>query len=176
MNFEYIFARTSRDSAWLGWRLKPEHVSCVAYCHDVARLLRVNLELLSENGLELESRKRSPSCSTQERLYARQQFSNIEWLGEIIIRAGIEAAHFIGRLDASGEHENSRVDPALSQLAAHRETIRTRQQDVQKNQVESASSHSFERSAAFSGTLYGIALRGERIAQRERQVRIIFDD
>jgi hypothetical protein len=45
-------------------------------------------------------------CSSQHRLYSRDQFTYREWLGDVVISAQLESHNFVDLLSASGQHDN----------------------------------------------------------------------
>jgi len=73
-------------------------------------------------------------AAPQDRFDARNEFTRVERLGQVIIRAEFEAENLVNIFVAGGEHENSGRILRSAQSAADLKTIQFREHDVQHDQ------------------------------------------
>jgi len=71
------------------------------------------------------------------RVRSSEQLSGRERLGEVVVRAHLEADDAIGLLAARGQHDDRRVRLG-AQLAAKRQAVLARQHQVEHDQIDLA--------------------------------------
>src|SRR5260221_9341144 len=99
-----------------------------------------------------------------------------EWLGEIIVRAGVEAMHAVGQRIPRRQHQN-RGSAALSPpAAAYFESLEIRQPQVENDQVILIDGQRFEGFAAGRHRIRRPSGFTERSEEKARQFRLVFDD
>jgi hypothetical protein len=93
-------------------------------------------------GLQLRS-PRPP----QQRARARHQLANAEGLGEVIVRAALEAEHLVAFLAARGQHQHRHVlvGPVAADGAADRHAVDPGQHQIQDDEVEALFARARER-------------------------------
>ena len=70
-----------------------------------------------------------------QRPHAGQQLVEPERLGEVVVRAGVEAADHVLHRVARGEHQDGRVAPLAAELRRHLEAVLLGQHDVEQDDV-----------------------------------------
>lgn len=78
------------------------------------------------------------SAPSSQRPHSRQQLTERERLGQIIVRTHLESRHPVVDGVARGEHENWRSDFARSELATEIESIPSGQHHIENEHVEAA--------------------------------------
>src|SRR5262245_12448996 len=106
----------------------------------------------------------------------RTQFPNAEWLGDIVIGAGIQPHLFLGFLRPRSQENDGRADTSATQFPAHVETVQLWQHHVEQDQVP----------LTFATILYGlftiacdaglIALSAKVLLQAENNIGFVFDN
>ena len=74
-------------------------------------------------------------AAADEGLGARQQFAQVEWLGQVVVGPGVEQLDDLRRLVARGEDQDGRHVLAAAHLAHDAQSIQSRQHQVQQQQV-----------------------------------------
>ena len=116
-------------------------------------------------------------CSAPlHRTQTRQQFTEAERLGEIIVGARVQAAHYVGNRVLSREHQHRGCDSLLTKLLGQFESIHLGQHDVEHDRVKLVGVSEFPAFAAVGSTHHVMALFGEAAAQQFEHAGFIFDD
>ena len=82
-----------------------------------------------------DRRREHLTATPKQRAYARQQLAEVERLDHVVVGTGIEPADAIVHAVARGEEQNRRLDFAPTELAAHRQPVEARHQDVEDDRV-----------------------------------------
>ena len=98
-----------------------------------------------------------------------------EGLDQVVVGAGIEAAHPVTHPVAGGEHQHRRPALAGAQLTAHLEAVEQRQHRVQHDRVVADLGAAEERVLAVTGDVDGVALFLETPLQQRRHPHLVFD-
>jgi hypothetical protein len=110
----------------------------------------------------------------QESAQPRQQLAKLEGLDQIIVGAGIEAAHAVVGSVTRGEHQNGEAQARLSQLPANLEAIGRGNHDVENGQIVCADGSLIERVFAVGGHIHGIGLLAQTFGNEISNSRIVF--
>ena len=115
-------------------------------------------------------RPRSP----EHRADPRDELLGAERLRQIIIRAGVEAGHAIGRRGSCGEHDHG-YGASLSHLSKHLEPVEPRHHDIEKNKCVFTANRSREPSPPVVNRLESKSLLCEIFAHELTQFNVIVD-
>jgi len=106
---------------------------------------------------------------------AGEQLIKLEWLGNVIIGAEIQAADAIRFLPASRDHQDwSRRMPP--QLRADVKTVHPRQHHVEHDEVWSKVMNLGQRRTTISHEIDFEPLKNKILPHDRRQVHVVFDD
>ena len=75
------------------------------------------------------------TATTNHRAHAGQQFIELEWLGQVVVGAGIEPAHHIFRGISCGQHDDWRLTPLTTQFGRDLKAILLRQHQVEQDDI-----------------------------------------
>ena len=114
-------------------------------------------------------------AATTKRMQSRDQFWEMEWLGEIIVRALVEASHLVDpcaarRKDKHRSHHTPRA-PFLQNL----ETRLPRQSEIKDNHIDLRLQAQFESVLAVDGTLDQEASLRESTCDPGGQIIVVFN-
>ena len=111
-----------------------------------------------------------------ERADPRQQLVEAEGLGEVIIRAGVEAPHDILGGVERGEHED-RGRPALpAQLGGDLEAVLLRQHDVEQDDVVVVDMRQHRGLVPVGGDVHRVSFLLQSLFNEARDLPVVFDD
>ena len=103
-----------------------------------------------------------------------QQFFNGEGLGDVIVRAGIQAVHLVHHGVPGGEQDHrGRFLPA--EPAQHLESVQGRQHDIEQDQVEGIAQGGFQPFAPVEALAHAVSLVGQLKLHEAGQGFFIFD-
>ena len=109
--------------------------------------------------------------AAQDRGDAQQQFLGLVGLGEIVVDAGLETAHAVGRLGARGQHQDRNVG-GLAQACGEVEAVLARHHHVEHDELELEAFEIGARLRGGGGRGDAIAVlaekRGDSSARRRR--------
>ena len=74
-------------------------------------------------------------CAAQQSPHAGQQLFEGEWLGQIVVGAGVEAGDPLGDRVAGGQHQDRQIIAGAAQLTADLQTVQPRHHDVEHEPV-----------------------------------------
>src|SRR5262249_15164854 len=75
--------------------------------------------------------------AAQQRLQARDQFDEREWLREVVVSAGVEAGDPVDERVSGGEEEDGRRDAARAERLAKVASVGVREADVDHERIRS---------------------------------------
>src|SRR3954454_19886105 len=81
--------------------------------------------------LRRELSARSPDQTAQP----RQELLHLEGLGEVVVRAAVDAAYFLAPASAGGENQHRHADPAGAPALEQRQPVDTRQPEIENDRV-----------------------------------------
>ncbi len=82
-----------------------------------------------------------PLLAPQQRTDASEELAELEGLGQIVIRAGLEAADAIQRRESSGQHDDGSVIARRAKLCAKLETVQIRKHHIEHDGAVSVGAH-----------------------------------
>ena len=113
--------------------------------------------------------------AAQMRPHPRQQFLNAEWLGHVVVGAGVQRLHLRPLVLADRKNQHRRgaagADGAADLHAAH-----ARHHQVGNHQVRRPIAEELQAFFGIVGGAHVVALRGERGAQHPRNLRFVVDN
>ena len=68
----------------------------------------------------------------------REQLLEGEWLSQVIVSAGVEAANTVGHGVAGGQHQNWRLEALSTQLAGYFDAVHLGEHHIQDDQIVGA--------------------------------------
>jgi Stage II sporulation protein E (SpoIIE) len=113
--------------------------------------------------------------AAQQRAKTREQFAELERLGEVIVGAVIEAGDAVLDCIARSQHQNGHALTRFSKLAANFKTVAARNHHVEDHQVVSIDRGLIKRIVAGVGNIDGIRLFAQALGHETRDARIVFD-
>ena len=155
MNIDAAFDRTRKPGMGQAEQLFARHdtTRILAECQKDVELGRrhgdvhpVRIDQLPEDGIDLPTGKshrrwllgfvRPIGCASEEALYARHEFPRMKGLGNVVVRAKLDADDAVDFIAEGREHDNGhgRRGP---QPAADTEPVLSRQHGVEHDQVKS---------------------------------------
>src|SRR5258706_363283 len=136
---------------------------------------RIDGQLADFNGA---GRVRGRLRTAEQRFDARQQFAGAERLGDVIIRAHLQAHNAIGFIAPRGEHQNGetiqRVIPA--NFPANVEPGNLGKHEVEKQQIRRRLLQSIETAGAVKGRLNLKAFICKVVANQLDDIAVVFND
>ena len=117
-----------------------------------------------------------PGSAARDRSHPGQENIQFEWLGEIIVRAAVQALHDV-RPGVPGRDDNHRrVQPGGAHLLQHRYSIQAGQHDIQQDDVEFGGQGKLERAISIVGQYNRVSLGFQGAAQEVGGIRSVFCD
>ncbi len=99
-------------------------------------LADIEAELAKTHGLRSDSQiSRRDFLAAQQGANSGHQFARQKRLGEIVVRTGFEADHFVERVALCGEHQNGQCLAFGAQTAAYFQTILFADHQIQHEQI-----------------------------------------
>ena len=95
----------------------------------------------------------------QQRAHAREQLLQRERLDEVVVRAGVEAAHAVGDRVARCQHENRRAVAGGAHPAADLEPVDVRHQQIEHEHVGRRGCDHVERRAPVRGERHVVSVQ-----------------
>ena len=112
----------------------------------------------------------------EDRLYPRDQLSDAEGLGQVIVGAHLQPDHAVDLGRFGGQHQDRCVMVAGAQAAAEFQPLHARQHQIEDDQVPAAGRSEFVAAVSVGGQLH-LAIQ---VAQMQRDqlgdILVIFDD
>ena len=142
----------------------------LAVSHD-AKALPIDHQVAADDWLGWLRR----SVTAQRRAHTRQQFLGPERFGDVVVGTRIERANLVAFRTAGRQHDD-RDRQALTNPAAHLDSVDVRQAQVQDDEVRLLPVDSFERGVTGHGVGHVIPASTEQRGQRADDVRLVVDD
>jgi hypothetical protein len=118
-----------------------------------------------------------PAARTaQHRAQARFQFRELERLGHIVVRAGVQARHAAVEPVERREDQHRQAGPRRAQVLQHRETVDHRQAEVDDGDVEVLPGQQVLRDRTVGRMLDGETGGGQLRAQSVREEGVVFGE
>src|SRR3954453_7903567 len=90
---------------------------------------------IEANGAAIEFAPRMPGGAAQERTNAGKHLFEVERLGHVIVRTGIEALHLVAPSIAGGEHQDGHGPACPTPSFQNRDAVHLGQADIQNDRV-----------------------------------------
>src|SRR5688572_25853647 len=100
----------------------------------------------------------------------------MEWLRQVVVAAGLEAAHAVFGGAFDGQKEHGRLDAVAAQLRAELEPVHVRHHDVEHDEVERLGAQTCQARRAVVRYVCLVAFRFEVLANPGREMRLVVDD
>lgn len=113
--------------------------------------------------------------SAQQGPHTRRQLGEVEGLGEIVVRAGVQSEHLVTEAVASREHEDPRAAPRRTELTAQREPVPVGQTKIEDHEMVARSDHQTPGLGQGLGQLHRVSVLGETALDHCSEGHIIFD-
>ena len=113
--------------------------------------------------------------AAQHRIDPGQQFTRVERLGEIVVRADFETDDAIGLVPLGGEHDHRRLRLG-THLAAQFETADAGQHDVENDQVDRRLSQHLAHLVAIAGGADLETVAAQELGDEMADLAIVVDD
>ena len=116
--------------------------------------------------------------AAQHGAHAGHQFARTERLGDVIVGAGIQAAHPVAILTTRGQHDDGHVTGALiaADPPAHLDPRQRRQHPIQQDQVRRFLNNHQDRFFTVNRFGDSVALALKVVTKHGDQGRFVFDD
>jgi len=114
------------------------------------------------------------AAGAQQRPHPRHQFLRAEWLGHVVIGAGIQRPHFLVLARAHGQHDHRHLAP-LPQLRQHLVAFHVRQADIQDHQIHVLAGGHVQAFLARGGLAHLVALSAQADVQEPADLGFIVD-
>src|SRR5215831_4675598 len=112
----------------------------------------------------------------QKRAYTREHFFKMEWLGDIIVGAGIETLDLVAPSIASGQHQHRHCPSCPAPGFQDRDAVHLRQADIENDGVVGFGLSEIVSLFAVESTIDDITGVSQRGSELSVEVRIILDD
>ena len=119
-----------------------------------------------------DGRRRSP----HQRLHAREQFGKGEGLGEVVVAAGLQAAHAIVHGVARAEDQHRHVLAAPAQRVDQREAVETGQAQIDDGDIGPYFDREREAALAIAGHVHREARLVQAVRHELGKGLVVFDD
>ena len=127
--------------------------------------------------LDLEARRlRCARAPAQQRLDARQQLSERERLGEIVVAPGLQSPDTVVDAAEGRQHQHRRGQPLAAHQLDDRQPIDVRQHPVGDHQVELPLGGAEQALAAVGGVIDAVAALAQAFHQEARGLGVVFDE
>src|SRR5208282_401172 len=114
--------------------------------------------------------------TAEDGLYAGQQLTNGERLGDVIIRSQLEPDDFVHFLAPGGKHDDRDGRPLGLELFANVQPAHARHHDIEDHEVGRFVERAFQSSNAVRGANHLISFVLEVVAQTGNHVGFVFDN
>ncbi|TPW17509.1 MAG: prephenate dehydrogenase [bacterium] len=118
----------------------------------------------------------SPVAAAQQGLDPGHELEEAERLGDVVVRAELQAQDLVDFLPARGEHDDRQLVAVGADLAADVEAAHLGQHDIQDHEIGCGIAGEPEPGGAILGHGDGVTLVLEAVLQRDGHRGIIFDD
>ena len=117
-----------------------------------------------------------PGAAAQDRRDAQQQLFQVKRFGQVVVAAGLEAAHAVlgGALHRQEQH--GRLDAVAAQLRAELDPVHARHHDVEDGEIVWLGAQARESRSAVVRDVGAVALGLEVLADAGREVLFVVDD
>jgi hypothetical protein len=105
-----------------------------------------------------------------------EEFARAERLGDVIVRADFQAAHFVFLGALGGQHEDGQVRPGFAKPVTDFDAVEFREHHVEHDEIEFGIQAALRGGEAVGHHVDGMARAFEQVRQPVPQQRIIFDD
>jgi len=133
--------------------------------------VRVHLQAAVARGGQLGA-----TPATHQGADAGLQLVQIKGLGQVVVRAGVQAQHAVAHRAARGEDEHWRVQALGAGLGQHLEAVAAGQAEVQHDHIGRAHTPAVQRAVAIGAGDDAHAPALEAALQRELQRSLVFDE
>jgi hypothetical protein len=114
--------------------------------------------------------------AAQHRTHAGQHLVEIEWLDDVVIRAGIEACNPLLNLIARREDDDGRGAAALAHGTQDVETVALREPEIQNHQIENRILQGRIRALPIGDPIDGIVTLPQGSLQPLRNHSVVFNE
>ena len=114
--------------------------------------------------------------AAQQRAHARQNFLEVERLGDIIVGAGIETLHLVAPAVARGENEHRHGAAGAPPSLQHRDAVHLRQADVEDDGVVGLAVAEIMALLAVEGAIDDVAGVGQRGCELPVEIGVVLDN
>ena len=147
-------------------------VSVLAVLHEV----RDEIDELFDAQLIQAAYAVPATAPAQERANARTELDKIEWLGEVVVGAGVESGNARGRRVPGTDDEHGDVILLGSHPPQHLDAIGGGQPEIQNHEVVHAACDLGERRGAIANPVHRIAFVAQGFLYPAPDQAIIFDE
>ena len=105
-----------------------------------------------------------------------QQFARIEGFGEVVISTHFQANDAVHIFATCGEHDDGYVVLLGTQLPAERQSVFTRQHQVQHQQIEILACHEAFHGHGIWNCLHGVTLLAQVTLEQIAQAKVVVDN
>ena len=126
----------------------------------------------------LRLRRRRPVGAPQHRLDARHEFARAERLGDVIVRAHLQAEHLVHLRGARGQDQDGHAARGVvgAQQAAHLQTRQPGEHDVENDERRPLPGRQVEADLAVAGLDHGEPFGFQVVADEVANILFVFDD
>ena len=132
-----------------------------------------SFDLQRQVGVVQDRRRRRGT--SQQRAHAREQLRIRERLDQVVVGAGIETTHPVGRAATGGQHQNGQA-AVRAQLPAHLQPVDAGHHQVEHHQVGPVYPGSIERRRPAEGDIDVVAFRTEDALDGGGDHRVVVHD
>ena len=119
---------------------------------------------------------RAGAAAAEQRADARLELRHVERLAEIVVGAGVEAAHRVARRALRGEHEDGHHARLAAQRARDVHPVAVGKSDVEHERVVVVRARERETLGVVGGRIHGVALLAKHEAHEVAHVGVVFND
>ena len=114
--------------------------------------------------------------AANQRLDPREELDHLERLDQVVVGPQLQTDDLVHDLTAGGQHQDRRVNPALSQRAAHVEPVAAGQHDIEQDGVERARGCARETSHGIALAFDLVPFGHEAIGERHDEPGFVLDE
>jgi hypothetical protein len=114
-------------------------------------------------------------ASPGQGIHASHQLVEVERLGQIVVRAGIEAPDHVGGRVAPGEHQNGSLHPFAAELGGKLKTVLFGELDVEDDQVVGIQVAQKGPGLAVLGDFHGVTLFLKPLLEKSGRPGVVLD-
>jgi len=109
-----------------------------------------------------------------ERVHAGDQLVQIKRFDQIIVSAGVQPGHAMGHRIARAENQHRRIVLASAQLLQHRQSVLTRQAQIEQHQIKGMAGQRGIRGKAILDPIHGPIFAPQTARNRSADHRVVF--